>query len=228
LLIASVLLVGGCASTTEVKVDSLAKPKAEQAISYQIHNSNPLLAEDSLRYKEAAEYVKTALSGRGMYEAPPNAKPDVVIDLDFGLGEPQQRREVIQEPVFRIEPGVMVERIVLVVDPITKQPRPVTVLQSTGDRQVVDHYEERQVTYTVYEKHLHLTARENGPATEGKPPAEIWTVDVTSEGESRDLRKNLPVLVAASIDYVGKDTHGQKSVKIKDKDGNVAFVKKGM
>ena len=60
----------------------------------------------------------------------------------------------------------------------------------------------------------------------------LWPApfDVTSEGESRDLRKNLPVLVAASIDYVGKDTHGEKTVKIKDKDkdGNVAFVKKGM
>ena len=41
---------------------------------------------------------------------------------------------------------------------------------------------------------------------------------MTSEGESRDLRKNLPVLVAASIDYVGKDSHGQKTIKIKDSD----------
>jgi hypothetical protein len=230
LLIAFGLLAGGCASTTEVKVDSLAKPKAEQAISYQIHNSNPLMTEDSLRYKEAAEYVKTALSGRGMYEAPPNTKPDVVIDLDFGIGEPQQRREQVSEPTYISVPGAFHTSTVLVGYDKNNAPIFTTVTYQDPPQQQFAGMHEYTVTYTVYEKYLHLTARENGPATEGKPPAEIWTVDVTSEGESRDLRKNLPVLVAASIDYVGKDTHGQKTVKIKDKDkdGNVAFVKKGM
>ena len=31
-----------------------------------------------------------------------------------------------------------------------------------------------------------------------------------------------------SIDYVGKDSHGQKTIKIKDTDKDIAFVKKGM
>ena len=56
---AALLLAGGCASGYDVKVDSLAKPKAEDAISYQIHNKNPLAGDDSLRYKEAANYVRT-------------------------------------------------------------------------------------------------------------------------------------------------------------------------
>ena len=45
------LLLAGCATTHEVKVDSLAKPNAENAISYEIKNKNPLVADDSLRYK---------------------------------------------------------------------------------------------------------------------------------------------------------------------------------
>ena len=68
------LVLAGCASSTQVKVDSLAKPNAEPAVSYEIKNRNPLVADDSLRYKEAAGFVKTALSGKGMYEAPPNTK----------------------------------------------------------------------------------------------------------------------------------------------------------
>ena len=92
-LLTSLLLLSGCVSTTEVKVDSLAKPNAETAVSYEIHNKNPLLADDSLRYKEAADYVKTALSGKGMYEAPGNTKADLVGDLDYGVGPPQSRLE---------------------------------------------------------------------------------------------------------------------------------------
>ena len=89
-------------------------------------------------------------------------------------------------------------------------------------------FREYIVTIIVYEKYLKLSARENKEATEGVPPSEIWTVDVTSEGESRDIRKSLPVLVAASIDYIGKDTQGQKTIRIKDTASDIAFVKKGM
>jgi hypothetical protein len=73
-----------------------------------------------------------------------------------------------------------------------------------------------------------LSARENKEQVEGRPAQEVWTVDVTSEGESRDIRKNLPVLVAASIDYIGKDSQGQKTIRIKDNSSDIAFVKKGM
>ena len=89
-------------------------------------------------------------------------------------------------------------------------------------------FREYQVTVTVYEKYLRLSARSTEPVAEGRPAPEVWTVDITSEGESRDIRKNLPVLVAASIDYIGKDSHGQKTIKMKDGDKDVAFIKKGM
>jgi hypothetical protein len=98
-LLAAALLFTGCATTYDVKVDSLAKPDAENAISYEIKNKNPLVADDSLRYKEAAGFVKTALSGKGMYEAPPNTKADIVVDLDYGVGPPQLRKETVSEPV---------------------------------------------------------------------------------------------------------------------------------
>ena len=38
----------------------------------------------------------------------------------------------------------------------------------------------------------------------------------------------MPVLVAASIEYIGKDTQGQKTIRIKDTHSDVAFIKKGM
>ena len=59
-LLATILL-SGCATTHELKVDSIAKPRAADAVSYEVRNKNPLVADDSLRFKEAAGYVKTAL-----------------------------------------------------------------------------------------------------------------------------------------------------------------------
>jgi hypothetical protein len=82
----------------------------------------------------------------------------------------------------------------------------------------------------TYEKYLRLSARENKPLAEGQPAGDLWTVEVSTEGENRDLRKAPPTLAGATIEFVGKDTRGQKTIKLKDddKDGPVAFVKKGM
>lgn len=227
-LLAAVLLLAGCATSTEVKVDSLAKPNAESAVSYELKNRNPLVADDSLRYQEAANFVRTALSGKGMYEAPPGVKPDIVVDLDYGVGPPVSKKETISEPVYITIPGqIRTERVQVGTD---SQGRPIYQTITVQDPPTTEFagFREYQITVTVYEKYLKLSARENAPPVEGRPPNEVWTVDVTSEGESRDIRKKLPVLVAASIDYIGKDSQGQKSIRIKDTDSDVAFVKKGM
>ena len=225
---AAVLLAAGCANSTTVKIDSLAKPKAEESISYKILNKNPAVDDDSLRYKEAAGYVRTALSGKGLYEAPDNQNADLVVSIDYGVGPPQSRREVVSEPVYVTLPSQMrVERVQVGTD---RNGNPVyqTITVQDAPRTEFAGYREYFVTVTVYEKFLRLNATENKPAAEGRPPSEIWTVDITSEGESRDIRKALPILAAASIDYVGKDSLGQKTIRIKDTDKDVAFIKKGM
>jgi hypothetical protein len=225
---AAVLLAAGCANSTTVKIDSLAKPKAEESISYKILNKNPAVDDDSLRYKEAAGYVRTALSGKGLYEAPDNQNADLVVSIDYGVGPPQSRREVVSEPVYVTLPGQMrVERVQVGTD---RNGNPVyqTITVQDAPRTEFAGYREYFVTVTVYEKFLRLNATENKPAAEGRPPSEIWTIDITSEGESRDIRKALPILAAASIDYVGKDSLGQKTIRIKDTDKDVAFIKKGM
>jgi hypothetical protein len=227
-LLTVALFLGGCATTHVVKVDSLAKPKAEDAISYEIKNRNPLVADDSLRYKEAAGMVKTALSGKGMYEAPPNTKADVVVNLDYGVGPPQMKTETVSEPVYITIPGqIRTERVQVGTD---SQGRPIYQTVTVQDPPTTEFagFREYIVKVVTYEKYLKLSARENKEAAEGRPQQEVWTIDVTSEGESRDIRKNLPVLVAASIEYIGQDSQGQKTIRIKDNSSDIAFVKKGM
>jgi hypothetical protein len=222
------LLTGGCANSYTVKIDSVAKPKAEESISYKIISKNPAATEDSLRYKEAANHVRTALSGKGLYEAPDPEKADLIVALDYGVGPPQSRMEAVSEPVYINVPGqIRTERVQVGTD---RNGNAVyqTVTVQDPPRSELAGYREYMITVTVYEKYLRLNAAENKPAAEGRPPTEIWTVDVTSEGESRDLRKALPILAAASIDYVGIDSKGQKTVRIKDTDKDVAFIKKGM
>ncbi len=227
-LVATTLLVGGCVNSTEMKIDSLAKPTAEEAISYKIHNANPAVSEDTLRHQEAVGFVRTALSGKGMYETTDADKADVVVDLEYGVGPPKLQRETVQDPVYMTLPGqARVERVQVGTD---KNGNPIfsTVTVQEPPRTELVGYRDRIIETIVYEKHLRLSAKDNKPAAEGQPPSEIWTIDVTSEGETHDLRKTLPILAAASIDYIGKDSHGEKVIRLKDTDKDIAFIKKGM
>jgi hypothetical protein len=203
-------LMSGCG--TWVTVNSLAKPGAN-TISYELRNANPAGGSDTIRYKEGANYIRTALSGRGMFEAPPGVKPDVIVSVEFGLGEPQKRSVVVQEPVFRDIPAMI---------PVSADANGNPIYSSGGFAGVqVTGYRDQRVEIVVYEKYLRMVARD--AASE-----QIWTVDARSEGESRNLRKYLPLLAAASIEYVGKDSHGPVEIRLRDQDADVRFVKKGM
>ena len=49
----------------------------------------------------------------------------------------------------------------------------------------------------------------------------------STEDESKDLRKYLPIMASARADYIGKDTTGSKVVKVKDPSQVVEFIRKG-
>jgi hypothetical protein len=80
----------------------------------------------------------------------------------------------------------------------------------------------------VYEKYLKVSARENKEGTEGKAPAEVWSVNVSAEDRSQELRKYIPILASATADYIGTNTKESKPVRIDEKDDVVKFIKKGM
>lgn len=226
----AILWVAGCASSGyEVKVDAISQPPAATASaqSYKIKSKDPRLGDESLRYREAAEFVRTALSGKGLYEAPSEAKADMIVELDYGLDAPRSKIESVSVPVYaQVGGGVRYETV-----PTTDARGNVsmrTVAVYEAPRSELIGYNEMMQRVAVYEKYLRLTARENKPSNEGRPPSELWSVHVSAEDESKDLRKYLPVMASASIDYIGKDSTSQQIVKVRENSPGVEFVKRGM
>lgn len=224
------LVMGGCTTTYQVQVDAIsqATPAAAAAQSYEIKSTNPRVDEDSLRYKEVAGYVKTALSGKGMYEAPAGAKADVVVNVDYGMEPPRVKYETETYPIFaQVGGGVRYVQM-----PITDRNGRIIGYQTVAvydpPRTEIIGYEEQVKPVIVYEKYLKISARENAEAQEGRPATEVWSVNVSAEDESKDIRKYLPILASATADYIGTNTQEQKPVKIKEDDEVVGFIKKGM
>jgi hypothetical protein len=223
------MIVAGCATSSyEVKVDAITKPvAATEAQSYRIKSKDPKLGEENLRYREAAGFVRTALSGKGLYEAHSEDKADMIVELDYGVDAARTKLENVSVPVYAQRGGGVRYDPVPVVDSRGNTSlRTVAVYEPPRNELVGYDDVPRQVT--VYEKYLRLSARENKPASEGRPPSELWSVQVSAEDESKDLRKYLPVMASASIDYIGKDSTSQQVVKVREGSPGVEFIRRGM
>lgn len=226
--VAFALLGGGCASTSyDVKVDAITRPVPAQVQSYRLKSRNPALGEENLRYKEAADFVRTALSGKGLYEAPNEDRADMVVEIDYGMEAPRTKVERVSVPVYaQVGGGVRYDTIPVVDARGNTSLRTVAVYEPPRSELIGYDDVPRQVT--IYEKYLRITARENRAASEGRPPNELWSVTATAEDESKDLRKYLPVMAAATVDYIGRDTGQQAVVRVKGDGEGVEFIRRKM
>ena len=218
----------GCVSPTyAVKVDALARPLPPGTQTFRLRSADPRLGEENLRYREAAEFVRTALSAKGLYEVATEDKADLVVDFEFGMALP--RAQV--DPSAPTAPNPLLGGGRYESLPITDvRANSVYRGASARDRSSGVSFDEasRPRVVTVYEKFVRLSAREARPSSEGKPPAEIWNVQVSAEDESNDLRKYLPVMVAALVDQLGQDTASQRIVRIKGDGPGAEFIRRGM
>ncbi len=230
------LFAAGCSTTKtyEVKVDAISGKPAEtvstsgsQPQSYTIKSKNPAVGDESLRYREAADYVRTALSSKGLYEAQNQDRADMIVELDYGLEKPRTKIKNVSLPVYaQTGGGVRYEQV-----PVSDTRGNIsirTVAVYEPPRSEIIGYDDAPREVTMYDKYLRLTARENKPASEGRAPTEFWSVNVSAEDESKDLRKYLPILASATAEYVGKDTTNEQTVKIKDPSQLTTFIRKGM
>jgi len=224
----ALFLAAGCGSSTyQVKVDAITKPAPAEAQSFKLKSKDPRLGEENLRYREAAEYVKTALSGKGLYEAASEDKADMIVELDYGMDAPRSKVERVSVPVYaQVGGGVRYESVPVTDTRGNTSFRTVAVYEPPRTELVGYDNVPRQVT--IYEKYLKITARENKSAVEGKPAAELWSIHASAEDESKDLRKYLPIMASATVDYIGQDSSSQKVVKVRADGPGVEFIRKGM
>jgi hypothetical protein len=225
-------LSGGCTSASyAVKIDAMTKPDASTGTvepqSYKITSKNPAMGDESLRYREATDFVKTALSSKGLYEAPSSEAADMIVELEYGIDAPRTKIETVSVPRYvQVGGGVRYEQVPVTDSRGNVSQRTVAVYQNPRSEFI--GYDEMPQRVTVYEKYLRITARENKPAAEGRAPVQIWSVQSSTEDGSKDLRKYLPIMASATADYIGKGTTSSKVVKIKDPSQVVEFIRKGM
>ncbi len=234
LLAVPLVLLAGCNTTTYVlQVDAINQAgqvaqQAKEPHSYKVRSHNANIPEDNLRYNEVSEYVKTALSGRGMYEAPSVAHADLIIEIDYGMDTPRMKYETITTPIIVMQEGLAQREAVPVGSNADGSMKYKTIRVPGPQIRKIIGWKEETEPIIVYEKYLKISARENRESVEGRSPPEVWSVNVSAVDTSNELRKYMPILASATADYIGTNTKQEKAVAVSEGDETVKFIKKGM
>lgn len=226
LVSAGLALVAGCNTPTHrVRIEASVNPPPADAPppqSFWIKSRRNDPRIETLRYHEAMGHIKTALSGRGLYQAPNEESADMVIEVDYGATPKRQRVEVEESRQTRKEAKA------------AKAAAPAGATAPTGETTEVaasdtERRGEIMIDVGVYRKHLSLEARRNRAKAEAAAGGSemLWRVEVENEDENKDLRKYVPILASATIDYIASETGGQKEVTVDENGQDVTFVKKG-
>lgn len=205
LLASATLLQVGCfapppsPSTRTVRVEAVNRLGEPTPVGSYVVRSRT--GEESLRFREAARHVRTALSGRGLFEAPANVTPDLVIEIDFGMTPTGLKQETVVLPVYS---------------------------QVASELPEIIGY--RAVVYPVahHDKYLTVIAHIRRVDGDERPSTVAWRVQASIQDEKADIRACLPLLAAAVMEQLAADTNGTEEIKLSPSDPLVAFIRKGI
>ena len=152
--------------------------------SYRLEVHDPSGGVEPAISAQAIANAKDALAARGLFEAPANTNPDIIINLEYGLGQGQ----------IKIVYRSRVDESISGIGSSKSEPYAKPVL--------------------VFEKYIQLSAREPvaddaNQAQRGRPKNrgdELWNVRVSVVDSKKDLAPYLAVLASVSVDYLGRNT----------------------
>lgn len=221
------LLVGAC-QTGGAGADEAPGVPVPPTIPYHLAVADPAPGAEAAEQKEILGAVRTALAIKGMYEVAKGAPADLTLTLEYRVGPAHDGRVSETEPIYEITPGKMVDQSVAV--GIGGGGNTVYEFRKVKEPDVVIYQGERPVTMIrkVYEKRLHLLARENGGSPAGRPDREIWSLELIAEGPSRDLKKILPVLTGPGRHFLGDEADGPTVLHINEDRGTIDSVERSL
>jgi len=214
--------MAGCSTPAyRVRVDAINDPASVPALrTFTLASGSKELDASTLQFREAASLLRAALTHRGYTETPSPSDAALRITIAYGIGQPETRTVTHSTPVYAEIGGGRMQTVTKTTDAAGK------TSTTTQTRIVPGRYERvgndiTTSTYTLYPKHLSLSARATGALTAEAP--EVWSATAFYQSQSPDLRGDLPILVTAVEPYLGENTRQPIIVKIIEQEGRLVI-----
>lgn len=178
------LLLTGCQTIHDVKVDAITNLHKPGGTSYRLEVKDAGGGVDKEAGALAISSTKTALASQGLFEAPANTQPDMIINLEYGVG-PGEIRIVYQS---NTDMGISM-----------------TGAQRSAAKPLLVFEKYLELSAREASAPAGPPARGGAEHQENRGE-ELWNVRVSVEDPKKDLAPYLVILANASIDYIGQNT----------------------
>jgi hypothetical protein len=222
----------------DARVDGLSSTTAGSKRTYLILPGNKHVQPLNLQFQEFKLQTERALHYRGFIPAPDPETADLLIFLAYGLGEPHVSYDYLSppppespqsppaapasqplaQPIAYSEPPA---------PPAPPGPPPATGNQpppassdSYGSSALPPHSRHNR-----YIRSLALSAIDLAYFKATGELAEVWRTNVSSIGKSDDLRRIVPVMLAAAIKRIATGTNGRIDVRVTERHPKARYIR---
>ncbi len=222
-----IILLSGCSSLGKarfnVAVDSFASRDASSKKTYLLLPGNQGVTETDLEFQEYAAYFKGIMDIKGYVYTTSKEEADLAVYLSYGIGDPETYQYAYSLPEWGHTGYLSSRTYVTGVDEDgEKTYRSYTTFTPTWGYRGYSTYID---TKTAYRCFVVIAAYDYEQYKNDETEVQLWKTTVTSTGASDDLRRILPVLMAASEPYLSTDTGQKVYLTLYEEDDAVLKVK---
>ena len=229
LLAAGLLAWSGCVSPTVVRdVEVTARIQRQTAgpASFRVV-SQPATPEDTKPTQEAVALVRRGLASKGYRESAGATDADLVVTVSCGASGPSIQRTTVQEPIYRtVQAPSRYERVQVGSGPNGSPMFEMRLVESPAIQKLAGYREVPRET-KVFKKYLRLSARGTQAGTGPSSLSDSWAIESVCVEAGASVSEIVPVLAAACLAYVGKETAGPEVVHMSDADKDVVSLRRG-
>ncbi len=212
----------GCAMA-KVNISSISAPNANLKKRYVLLPGLKGVKPTDLQFREFANYVERALASKGYVKADNFNDAEIAIFLVYGIGDPREHVSTYYLPVWG-QTGVSSSTTTGTINTYGYYGTYSGTTHYTPTYGITG-YVPYTSSHTTYFRFMVLDAIDLDEYKRSRKFVEVWRTVVTSRGSSNDLRRVFPIMVAASLPYIGTNTGKQVKVTIMENSKAVTEVK---
>jgi hypothetical protein len=206
-------------ASVKVDINSYADDNALNFKKYLLLPSDENISADSLEYREFSSYIVKVLSEKGFSQVNDISSADLVVFFSYGIGEPKLEYSTRLIPQWG-QVGVISNTTGSVYGAGNYAGFSSTTTHTP--QYGLTGFTQQVTARTVYSRYFTLFAYSiSNQSTESRSLSEVWRLVADSTGNSNDLRFILPMMVAASQDYIAKNSRRKISVNIRERSPSV-------
>jgi hypothetical protein len=186
----------------------------------------PATPEETKPTQEAVMQVRRGLVSKGYRESPDANGAQLEVTVSCGAGTPSIQRTTTREPIYRVVQAPSHYERMQVGNTATGAPMfELRLVESPAIQQLAGYREIPHET-KIFKKYLRLTAHEIRAGTGPTGQVNAWSVEGVCEEAGESVSEIVPVLAAACLVYVGRETATAELIRMSDADRDVASLRR--